>query len=102
MNLTRFVKKAVEAEVASLVERFAPSLVKDALSAAAASLTETLPVREVGRRLGYKDSLSACRRLGIPVVRITERKHVVRVAEYAAWLDGRTETAVKAMKGGRA
>ena len=95
MNLTKFVKESVAAKVEALVERILPAAVQAAAVRVANDLVDTVPVTEIARRLGYKDSLSAMRRLGIPVVKITERKHVVRMSDYMAWLDGRTELAVR-------
>ena len=95
MNLTKFVKESVAAKVEALVARILPAAVQAAAVRVANDLVDTVPVTEIARRLGYKDPLSAMRRLGIPVVRITERRHVVRIAEYAAWLAGRTENRVK-------
>jgi len=99
MNLTKFVKESVAAKVEALVERILPAAVQAAAVRVANDLVDTVPVTEIARRLGYKDSLSAMRRLGIPVVKITERKHVVRMSDYMAWLDGRTELAANRVKG---
>jgi hypothetical protein len=95
MNLTKFVKESVAAKVEALVERILPAAVQAAAVRVANDLVDTVPVTEIARRLGYKDPLSAMRRLGIPVVKITERKHVVRMSDYTSWLDGRTEQAVR-------
>lgn len=95
-DLTAMVKTLVADRVDAAMKADFPAALKQAARDVAERMVKVLPMAEVGKLLGYRQprtTIAACKRLGIPLVRISERRRVVKVADLVQWMDARKEVA---------